>query len=46
MSLESRIVRGIIGWLWKRYKFQVLDIVCGKDRHIHFNPNKRPKEAA
>jgi len=46
MSIESKIVRGIIGLLWRHYRYLVMDVVCGPDRHIHYNPAKKPKDAA
>ena len=40
MSIESRIVRTLIAWLYRHYPYQVLDIVVGKGRHIQRNPRR------
>lgn len=41
MSLESRIVRTLIRWLWVRYPFQMRDIVIGPGRHVQGNPKRK-----
>jgi len=40
MSIETRIIRTLIGWLWKRYQFLMMDVVIPKDAHVHKNPRK------
>ena len=43
MSLETRIMRAIIGWLWGRYPYLMRDIVVGPDKHLRRNPRRRGK---
>ena len=40
MSIKSRIIRGLLKWLWVRYPGQVKDIVLGPSAHVHKNPRK------
>jgi hypothetical protein len=40
MSIKSRIIRGILRWLWVRYPFQFKDIVIPDGYHLSRNPPK------
>ena len=41
MSIKSRIIRGVLRWLWVKYPFQFKDIMLADKMHIHKNPRKR-----
>jgi hypothetical protein len=38
MSIKTRLIRGLIGWLNRHYPFLCRDIVVGVGRHVHRNP--------
>lgn len=44
MTLKIRIIRWLIAVLNETWPFIVRDVVIGPDRHVAYNPNKRPKE--
>ena len=44
MTLKIRIIRWLIAVLNEMWPFIVRDVVIGPDRHVAYNPNKRPKE--
>ena len=46
MSIKSRIIRGVLKWLWVRYPCQMKDIVIPEGAHIHLNPGQRAKQEA
>ena len=41
MSIKTRLLRWLAGWMVRRYRFIIMDIICGPDRHIHKNPPKK-----
>jgi hypothetical protein len=44
MSIETRIIRGLLKWLWSRYQFQMMDVVIPKNAHIQRNPSRKSVE--
>lgn len=41
MTIKIRIIRWLIGLLYKRFPFVVMDVVIPYGRHIHKNPPKK-----
>ena len=42
MSLQTKLIRSLLMFLWSRWPYLMLDIVIPAGRHIHANP--RPKK--
>ena len=43
MSIETRVIRRVIGWLATRYPYLVKEAAVPSNAHIHLNPGKRAK---
>jgi len=41
--MKIRLIKIIIGWLLRNYKYLLMDAVIPEKSHIHKNPVKRPK---
>lgn len=41
MSIKSRIIRGILKWLWAKYPYTMKDIVIPIGSHIHKNGKRK-----
>jgi hypothetical protein len=39
--MKIRLIKFLIGWLWRHYKYLLLDAVIPSDSHLHKNPRKR-----
>lgn len=44
MSIKSRVIRGLLKWLWVKYPFTMKDIVIPSGYHIHRDPKPKIKE--
>lgn len=42
--MKLTIIRFIIGWLWRHYRFLLMDAVIPPDAHVHRNPRKKVTE--
>lgn len=42
-DMKIKIVKAMIGWLVKNYKYLVMEAVIPPEAHIHKNPRKREK---
>lgn len=40
--MKLYIVKFLIGWLWRHYRFLILDVAVPANAHVHRNPRKRP----
>ena len=43
MSLKSYVIRRVVRWIWHNHRYLVMDECIGPERHIAYNPGKKPK---
>jgi hypothetical protein len=41
MTIQTKIARGIIGVLMRRYPFLMREAVVGPNAHVHLNPTRK-----
>ena len=42
--MKMKIVRYVIAYLWKKYRFLFVDVLNDEGRHVHRNPKPIPKK--
>lgn len=41
--MKARLIKTVIGWLWKRWPYLMKEVVIGHGHHCHANPKRKPK---
>ena len=45
MTIKTKIARGVIAWMNRRYPYLMREEVVGPNAHVHLNPRKKALRA-